>query len=129
MPEHVLSISSAHGEPRLINRGINITTNYIEFETFLTQEKSLERADEWHFALKDYISAFNSLRGESFKKMYGNWSESMRRYVLNKLETELVHFAKICVLYNNKKDARRVLEKVSAIIPYIQKVEKILRES
>ncbi len=92
IPGYLLSISSAYGELRLINRGIYITTDYDDFETLTTQAKSLERANEWHFAKRDYLRTFTLIRDVPFKKMYDDWSESMRRVILNKLENEAINF-------------------------------------
>ncbi len=129
MPSHLLTVSSTYREPRLINRGIYITTDYDEFQTLLTQAKSLERAGEWHVAQRDYMRVFSLLRHAPFEKMYDNWSEYMRDFILNKIEDEVIHFAKRCLEYNNKKDTKKVLEKVSTIIPYSKEVKKLLKET
>ncbi len=125
MPGHFLSISSTYGEPRLINRSVYITTDYSEFDTLLTQVKSLERAGEWRFAMSDYIRAFRLIRGAPFKKMYDNWSEGVREAILNKLEDAAIHFAQGCLEHNNKKDAKKILKKVSTIIPDSREVSKM----
>ncbi len=126
LPRHRLSISSAYGEPRLINRGIYITTDYDEFQTLLTQVKSLERANEWLYAQRDYLRAFTLIRGEPFKKMYDRWSERMRGVILNRIEAEAIHFAQGCMKHNDKEEAKRVLEKVSAIIPHSRATRELL---
>ncbi|MGB3480213.1 MAG: helix-turn-helix domain-containing protein [bacterium] len=105
-----------------------ITTDYQEFEQTLVQAKALERAGEWAFARKEYLRAFKLFRGEPFKKMYDNWSENMRRVILNKLETEAIHFAESCLEHNNRKDAHKVLKMVSKIIPNSDEVRKMLSE-
>jgi len=88
----------------------------------------LERAGECGFAKKDYLRAFKLFRGEPFKKMYDNWSENMRGVILNRLETEALHFAKSCLEHENKKDAKKVLEKVLKIIPQSEEIRKMVRE-
>ncbi len=128
LPGHLLSISSTYAEPRLINRGIYITTDYDEFQTLLAQAKSLEQADEWNFAKRDYLRAFNSVRDAPFKKMYDNWSESMRDVILNRVEHETINFTKGCIVHKNQKDAKRVLEKITKIIPPSQETKKLLDE-
>jgi hypothetical protein len=70
IPSHLLSVSSRYAVPRLINRGLYITTDYDEFETLLVQISSLERTGEWQFAKRDYLRAFNLIRGAPFAKMY-----------------------------------------------------------
>ncbi|OPX18539.1 hypothetical protein BXT86_00675 [candidate division WOR-3 bacterium 4484_100] len=94
-----------------------LTTDYSEFEMALSKAKVFERTGEWTFARKEYLYAFSLFRGEPFKKMYDNWSENIRRVILNKLETEVVHFAKQCVSHNDRALALKVMKRVSKIIP------------
>jgi hypothetical protein len=117
IPPHLLSISSASGERRLINRGIHMTTDLIELETLLAQAKTLERAHEWRFAEKDYVRAFMLVRGEPFKKMYDAWSEDMRSSIFNKIEGALEHFTQQCAERELKEETKRALKNVTAIIP------------
>lgn len=129
LPGHLLNISSVRGEPRLVNRGMFITTDYGEFETFLTQVKTLERTGEWTFAKRDYSRAFALLRGAPFAKMYDNWSEEMRSAILNRLESETMSFAEGCMVHNSETEARRVLKKVLTIIPYADGIRKVVEET
>jgi len=101
-----------------------ITTDYQFYEETITRAKVLERAGEWGFAKKEYLRAFKLFRGEPFKKMYDNWSEDMRRVILNKLETEVLHFTKSCMKHKNRKDAQKVLKRVSKIIPKLRRSKK-----
>jgi len=144
LPGHLLMISSRYGEPRLVNRGVYLTTDYNDFGIALVQAKALEWAGEWEFAKKEYIRAFRIFRGEPFKKMYDPWSENMRRVILNQLETEAIYFAKSCLEHDNEirqkkrrmpsakcrganmADAKRVLEKVLKIIPDSYEIKSIL---
>jgi len=126
IPTHLLTVSRKYGIASLINGGIYFTTDYQEFEQAIATAHALERAEEWSFARKEYLRAFRLFRGEPFKKMYDNWSENIRRVILNKLETEVVHFASGCLGHGNKTDARRILEKVLKIIPNSEKSQKIL---
>lgn len=128
IPRHLLTISSTAQEPRLSNRGVYFTTDYNEFEILLTQARSLERAGEWHFAKRDYIRAFALLRGRPFEKMYDQWSENMRNAIQNRVENDGVHFVRRCLESNNKKEARKVLEKVGLVITYSEEVNKLSRE-
>ncbi|HEC79156.1 MAG TPA: hypothetical protein ENI34_08470 [candidate division WOR-3 bacterium] len=105
-----------------------ITTDYQFYEETMIRAKALERAGEWEFAKKEYLLAFKLFRGEPFKKMYDPWSENMRRVVLNRLETEAVHFAKKCLEHRNKNDAKKVLEKVLKIIPDSEEIRKMVSE-
>jgi transposase-like protein len=104
-----------------------ITTDYQYYEQTITRAKTLERAGEWGFARKEYLRAFKLFRGEPFKKMYDNWSEEMRRVILNKLETEAIRFAKSCLEHKNKADVKKVLEKISKIIPQLEKIRKMVK--
>jgi hypothetical protein len=128
MPGHLLSVSSRHGEPRLYNRGVYFATDYDEFETLLTQARSLERAEEWRYAVRDYTKAFTLLRGIPFEKMYDSSSENMRSTIMNRVETEGIHFAKRCLEFRDTQEARKVLEKVASMIPASQEASKLLRE-
>jgi len=112
IPRHLFGLKEKIPHPALINRGVHLTTDYQEFEQMLAQAKALENAGEWNYARKEYLRAFKLFRGAPFKKMYDPWSEQMRRVILNKLETEATHFAGSCLEHKNKKDARKVLEKV-----------------
>jgi tetratricopeptide (TPR) repeat protein len=142
---HLLMISSRHGEPRLVNRGVYLTTDYNDFKVALTNAKALERAGEWGFAKKEYLRAFKLFRGEPFKKMYDPWSEHMRRVILNKMESNAINFAKSCLEHDNdirqKKrrtpsakyrgenmaDAKKVLDKVAKIIPQSEETRKMVK--
>lgn len=89
-----------------------MTTDYGEFQTLLTQAKSLERADEWTFARRDYMRTFKLLRGEPFRKMYDSWAETARSIILNSIQTEVRNFAHLCYEHGNKQDAQRVIERI-----------------
>jgi len=112
----------------LLDWNFYFTTDHKLFEETLIQAKALDQTGEWRFAKKEYMRAFGLFRGEPFKKMYDNWSEHMRRVILNKLETEAIHFAQECLRHRNKKDARKVLEKVLKIIPQSEEIRKMVRE-
>ncbi len=127
LPAHSLYISRASfNEEKILYFSSHITTDYQEFEQTLAQAKALERAGEWGFAKKEYLRAFKLFRGEPFRKMYDNWSEEIRRVVLNKLETEAIRFAKSCLEHDNRSDAKKVLEKVTKIIPDSYEIKSIL---
>lgn len=104
-----------------------LTTDLQKFEETFTIARALERSGKWQFARKEYEKAFALFRGEPFKKMYDNWSENIRRVILNRLETETINFAKSCLEHNNKKDAKKVLVKISKIIPYAKELEVFLK--
>ncbi len=103
------------------------TSDYEHFEETLAQAKALERAGEWRFAKREYLQAFKLFRSEPFKKMYDPWSEQMRRVILNKLETEAIHFAKQSLAHKNKTDAKKVLEKATRIIPHSQEIRELAK--
>lgn len=104
-----------------------IRTDYQLYKETVIRAQALARAGEWGFAEREYLRAFKLFRGEPFKKMYDNWSENMRGVILNKLETEALHFAKSCIEHKNKKDAKKILEKVLKIIPQSEEIERIVK--
>jgi tetratricopeptide (TPR) repeat protein/transposase len=136
----------AFGEEKVLHFTSHITTDYQYYGEILVQAKALERAGEWEFAKREYLRAFALFRGEPFKKMYDNWSEHMRRVILNKLETEALHFAKSCIAHDNEirqkkrrtpsakfrggnmADAKKVLEKVIRIIPDSEEIRNMVTE-
>jgi len=126
IPSHLLEVSRRRGESVLINRGIHFITDYSEFEQTLATAHALKQAGEWGFAKKEYLHAFSLFRGEPFRKMYDPWSEQMRGVILNKLETEATHFAGSCLERGNKRDAKKVLKKVSKIIPHSKDIQVML---
>jgi hypothetical protein len=126
LPKHLISVTMSGGEKRLVNGGFYLTTDYTDFKTMLAEAKVLESTGEPEFATKEYRYAFRLFRGEPFRRMYDNWSENMRRVILNKLEIEAIHFVKSCLEHGNKKDARKILKKVSKIIPNSTELTEIL---
>jgi hypothetical protein len=128
IPSHLIGVTSVYAEPRLLNKGFHITTDYGEFGTLLTQARVLERTDEWTYAVRDYVRAFELLRGEVFKGMYDTWSENLRGEIINKIETAAVHFVKGCIDHNSKDEARRVIAKIYSMIPRSRELARILNE-
>uniref|UniRef100_A0A7V0Z685 Bacterial transcriptional activator domain-containing protein n=1 Tax=candidate division WOR-3 bacterium TaxID=2052148 RepID=A0A7V0Z685_UNCW3 len=128
IPSHLLTVSRSYGESSLINEGIYFTTDYQEFEQSLARAKALQRAGEWKFAKKEFLQAFKLFRGEPFKKNFDEWSVNMRFKILTELETEAINFAQACLEHGNKRDAKRVLEKVLKIIPDSEELQKMRGE-
>jgi tetratricopeptide (TPR) repeat protein len=125
IPGRLLSISSSYPEPRFVNRGIYVTTDYGEFETLMSQVRTLEQANEWAYAKRDYVKALALLRGEPFKKMYDAWSESMRSVVLQRYEDSVAQFVKACTQHDAEQDARKVLEKCAMTIPHSTEIKRL----
>jgi len=100
--------------------------DYQEFVQTLARAKALQRAGEWSFAKKEYLQAFKLFRGEPFKKNFDDWSVDMRFRILSELETEAINFARACLEHNNKRDAKKVLEKVLKIIPDSEEIKELL---
>ena len=117
MPTHLLGVSSRYTEPRLINNGVYLTNDYNELENLSTLAKTLEQAGEWKYAMREYKEAFKLIRGESFRKMYDNWSEQMRRVISNQIENAARGFTKLCAKQGVKQDAMKILQRISRIIP------------
>jgi len=128
LPRHLLVIQSSSGFKVLLNKGFYISTDYSEFEQTLARAKALQSAGEWEFAKKEYLQAFKLFRGEPFKKNFDDWSVNMRFKILSELETEAIEFAKACLEHNNKRDARKILEKVLKIIPDSEETKKMMQD-
>ena len=128
IPSHLLAVSSVSGEPRLINRGVYITTDYAEFKTLLTQVKTLKKAGEWPYARRDYLRAFSLLRGQPFKKMYDDWSDRVRQAIMNTVEHEVVSFTNECLTHNTTKDARKILERMQTFHPDSHEVQQLIEQ-
>jgi len=133
LSSHLLRTSSRNSVPKLLNNGVNITTDYDDFEALLTQAKSLKTVGEWRFAEREYARAFRVFRGEPFVRMYDNWSENIRRVVLNQLEAAAIDFINI---YSEHKHAypsrflvtaKRELENIHRIIPHSKEVRQFLQ--
>jgi hypothetical protein len=124
IPRHLIGFFWS-GEKRLFNHGIYFSSDYQDFEITITQARALERAGEWAFARKEYRRAFKLFRGMPFVKMYDQWSEDMRYRILMRLETEVLHFADICLVHNDKIDARRILLKAARLIPQSRKIAEL----
>ncbi len=127
IPSHLLFITWAYGEKRIVNRGIYFITDYQDFRSLIVQAKVLQRAGEWGFARKEYLQAFKLFRGEPFKKNFDNWSVDMRFKILSQFETEAINFAKSCLEHGNKTDARKILQKVLKIIPDSQEAIDLVK--
>lgn len=129
IPGHLLAVSKKGYEATLNNRGIHFLTDYDEFKQMLATARAFERAGEWDLARKDYLRAFALFRGEPFKNMYDGWSEDIRRVILNTLEENAVHFVKVSLNHSKTNDAKKVLTRVSRIIPQSVQIEEIIEKS
>ena len=129
---YFLCVTSSHGQPRLINRGVYFTTDYEKVEASLIHAKALEKADDRRFALQNYMHALKMFRGAPFEKMYDNWSENMRWFVLNQLTIAAVNFIRIYTDNKNSYQLRvgteikKVVEKISEIIPHSEEIKHFL---
>jgi len=121
LPSHFLYVRNNR-----LSYDCHFITDYGEYLEHLAQAKAFLRAGEWAFAEAEYLHAFSLFRDAPFKKMYDNWSEDMRRVILNQLENAALDFAKFCSSHRNGKDARRVLRKVSEIMPCSDEVKRSL---
>jgi transposase len=92
------------------------TTDYDLFIETLAQAKVLERAGEWDYARREYIRAFQIFRSAPFPGMYDDWSENMRRVLLNRFESETDHFKETCKKHGNIHIYRRLNKKIDQII-------------
>ena len=129
---YFLCVTSSHGQPRLINRGVYFTTDYEKVEASLIHAKALEKADDRRFALQNYMHALKMFRGAPFEKMYDNWSENMRWFVLNQLTIAAVNFIRIYTDNKNSyqlrvgTEVKKVVVKISEIIPHSEEIKHFL---
>lgn len=84
------------------------TTDYDMFRENLAQAKVLERAGEWDFAKREYTRAFKLFQKAPFAGVYDNWSEDMRRVLMNRLETEVRQFKQSCQKHGDMVLYRRI---------------------
>lgn len=101
-------------------------TDYGEYGEHLAQAKALLRADQWEFAKAEYLQAFSLFRGEPFRKIYDDWSEDMRCIILNQLESAALDFTKFCFAHSDGRDTRKVLQKISKMMPYSDEIKQLL---
>jgi transposase-like protein len=127
LPDHLLAISSSYPARRLVNRGFYMTSDYNDFSAFLIQINSLERAEEWGFARRDYLRAFKLIRGKPFEKMYDSWSEQMRGVILNKVEQAAIQYTKMCVEERFPADIKKTITKVSEVLPQSEELRTLLK--
>ena len=92
------------------------TTDHDLFKETLAQAKVLERAGEWNYAKREYLRAFQLFRKAPFAGMYDNWSENMRRVLLNRLESEITHFKQSCQKHKDMTSHQRIRARFSKII-------------
>jgi transposase/tetratricopeptide (TPR) repeat protein len=108
IPAYLISFATYLGAKRLVNRGFYMTTDYQDFENNLIEAHALERAGEWPYARTKFIETFRLLRAAPFRRNYDNWSDEMRRRILDRIEQEAGQFLRSCWSRNNRQDARRV---------------------
>ncbi len=81
---NLLSVKT-YKKSNIINRGIYFMTDFDDLKTLLIQACSFEKAENWKPAIDTYYMAKKLYRGSLFKKMYDNWSEEIRGYILNQV--------------------------------------------
>jgi len=128
IPSHLLEISHRKGEGVLINRGIHFITDYGKFDQVLVTAHAFMRSGKWSFARREFLRAFRLFRGIPLKGMFDRWSDDLQRVILNRLEREAISFVKGCLEHRNRRDARRVLERVSRIIPHSREIAELERK-
>jgi transposase len=128
IPSHLLEISYIGDYPYLINKGIHFTTDYDEFKHTINQAKALLRAGEWGFAKREFNRAFKLFRGEPFKRMYDDWSDDKRLKMLFGYETEILSFASQLINRKKRNEAKKLLKKASAIVPFSDEIRNLLNK-
>lgn len=129
---YFLCVTSSYGESKLVNRGVYFTTDYEELEILLVHAKALEKADDWRFALQDYMRVMHLFRGAPFERMYDNWSEDLRRAILNQLEQTASNFAKLCLEHSDQTlrftaTVKKMFRKILTIIPPTKEINQFLK--
>jgi transposase len=115
IPAYLISFATYLGAKRLVNRGFYLTTDYQDFENNLIEAHALERAGEWPYARAKFIETFHLFRAAPFRRNYDNWSDEVRRRIIDRIGREAEQFARTCWSHNNRLDARRataVLQKL-----------------
>jgi len=69
-------------------------TDFEQFKEHLAKARFFAQAGEKDYAIREYKCAFHLYRGAPFQGMYDNWSENMRRVILNLYETSKSQFTR-----------------------------------
>ena len=81
IPSHLMRIRA-----ETLYWDIYFSTDYERFREHVAKARFFEQAGEWDYAVREYRRAFRLYRGAPFHGMYDNWSEQVRRVILNTLE-------------------------------------------
>ncbi|MBN2620754.1 helix-turn-helix domain-containing protein [candidate division WOR-3 bacterium] len=77
---------------------IYFSTDYEHVKEHLAKARFYEQAGEQEYARREYKRAFHWYRGDPFKGMYDDWSERVRRSILNTVEVATVRYEELnCV--------------------------------
>ncbi len=130
IPSHLIELSHEYNYSVLRNNGIYFLTDYGEFEEALGEANLFLGRGEWRFAKREFIRAFNLVKGEPFKKMYDNFSDEMRIRILNRYEYEVLNFAKRCIERNIKdsKMLKNIITKADRVIKYSDEIKEVLEK-
>jgi transposase-like protein/tetratricopeptide (TPR) repeat protein len=119
LPGHLLKIESRSGPKRLVNSGLYLTTDHDEFQTLLSQTRSLILAGEHSLAKREYLRAFRLFRGPLFKGLFDPWSEQTRNMILNQTESEFPRFRELCSDHAGTAGMDAVEHRLKTITPYL----------
>jgi tetratricopeptide (TPR) repeat protein/transposase-like protein len=93
VPSHFIRIQSG-----ILYWDIYFFTDYEHVKEHLAKARFFEQAGEQDYALREYKRAFHLYRGDPFKGMYDDWSERVRRSILNTMEVATVRYEELnCV--------------------------------
>lgn len=123
-----IPLSSLTVKQRFLQWNFFCSTDYDDLQEILVQAKALQHVGETTFARHEFIRAFNLIRGEPFKKMYDPWSEQKREMILNTLENEVLCFTKDFSGHTDAKSFKKILQKISALIPYSAEITRLLKD-
>ncbi len=68
-------------------------TDYAILQGSLTLARTLDGAQKWSWANREYERAFQLVRAEPFHKIYDPWSDELRTRILSQVETAVVDYA------------------------------------
>jgi hypothetical protein len=103
VPSHCVRIQSG-----TLYWDLYFSTDYEHFKEHLAKARFFEQAGERDYAMREYKRAFHLYRDAPFQGMYDDWSERVRRVILNTVETATAHFRKECEEQGPRMTANRM---------------------
>jgi hypothetical protein len=102
-------------------------TDYAILQESLTLGRALDGASKWGWAKREYQRAFRLFRGEPFQRIYDPWSDGLRSRILAGIESAAVDYAGRSRSSAHTEEARRLINRVLAVIPGSQACAESLK--